>query len=301
MVPTQPNDQEHARTRPAEEMQATPNQEKSTENNASPLPDFVAQGQEQVQHVINQVSQQRHPRWWALKRGRLWLVVYAVILLFVLVLALAAHFYSVLPGDLPLTREFQENTNPVLYNVMFFVSFIGFPVQATMISIVVILALWVVRMRMEALFLLLSQLVDALDAVIKFIVARQRPAPDLVTVVQRLSSFSFPSGHTLHYTVFYGFLAFLLLTNFRASWARNLLIAICVVLILLIGPSRVYLGEHWPTDVLGAYLIGGLCLLPLILTYLWVKARYVLASPWPWLHHLPQQTVEVEKALAKEQ
>ena len=278
-----------------------PNQQKSAPDKASPLPELVAHGQEQMQQVVNQVSQQRHPRWWVLKRGRFWLVVYGVVLLFVLALALAAHSYPVLPGDLALTREFQEQTNPVLYDVLSFISFIGFPVQSTMIAAVTLLALWVVRLRIEALFLLLSLLVDTLDTAIKFVVARQRPSPDLVTVVQRLSDFSFPSGHTLHYTVFYGLLAFLLFTNLRASWGRNLLIGVCAVLIVLVGPSRVYLGEHWPTDVLGAYLIGALCLLPLISSYLWVKARFELDSHWPWLHHLPKKTMEAEAQLAQEQ
>ncbi|HEY7124266.1 MAG TPA: hypothetical protein VH540_09980 [Ktedonobacterales bacterium] len=158
-----PSDELGQEEKPLSEEDLTPsNQQESAPDKAALLPAAVAKGQEkaqaavahgqeQVQQVVKQVSQQRQPRWSALKRGRLWLVVYVVGLLFVLALALAAYFYPVLPGDLPLTREFQEHTNPVLYNVLYFVSFIGYPVQAAAIALVVLLALWVVHLRSQLL------------------------------------------------------------------------------------------------------------------------------------------------------
>src|SRR5262249_21174096 len=124
------------------------------------------------------------------------------------------------------------------------------------------------------LFTLLTLLADALGGLIKQIVGRQRPLPAQVHVVQVLQSPSFPSGHVLHYTVFYGFLAFVLATSFRPSWPRNVLIAVCLALIALVGPSRVYLGEHWLSDVVGGYLIGALFLVPLIALYIWAREHF---------------------------
>jgi undecaprenyl-diphosphatase len=106
-------------------------------------------------------------------------------------------------------------------------------------------------------------------------------------VVQQINSPSFPSGHTVHYTAFFGFLAFVVLTNFRSGWGRNIATGICLALVVLVGPSRVYLGEHWPTDVIGGYLIGGLFLVPLIAAYLWAKARYEVLAHAPWLRRRP--------------
>jgi undecaprenyl-diphosphatase len=119
--------------------------------------------------------------------------------------------------------------------------------------------------------------------------------------MQTIQQPSFPSGHTLHYTVFYGFLLFVVATNFKRSWPRAALLIIFALLILLVGPSRVYLGEHWPTDVLGGYLIGALCLGPLIGGYLWVKARYTIADARPFIRRLPPPTPPPTPADAQRQ
>jgi undecaprenyl-diphosphatase len=72
---------------------------------------------------------------------------------------------------------------------------------------------------------------------------------------------SFPSGHVTFYVCFFGFLffvAFALLP--KGSTARRVACALAALPVLLIGLSRVYLGAHWPSDTLGAYLFSGLWL-----------------------------------------
>lgn len=78
--------------------------------------------------------------------------------------------------------------------------------------------------------------------------------PDLWESTIKEVSFSYPSGHALGSTVLYGFLAYLLATRYpQWSWLIYLL---AVSLIGLIGLSRLYLGVHWPTDIIGGYGIG---------------------------------------------
>lgn len=234
-------------------------------------------GERALEHIhedaVQRVERERYPRRHVMRRGWLWLAVYVVGVLAAIGLAFAAHAFRLLPGDLRLEREFQENTNPVLFGLMYVVSYIGYPLLSGIIVAAVVAALWLLRLRVESIFLLLTLLADGLGALIKVVVGRHRPLASMVHVITPASSPSFPSGHTIHYTVFYGFLLFVLIVNFRSSWGRNLLVALCTLLVLLVGPSRVYLGDHWPTDVLGGYLIGALFLVPLIYAYLRVKRQ----------------------------
>lgn len=247
----------------------------------------VAVGEQKLHQAQAQVAQEREPRWRVLLRGRVLLIAYVILLIAVGLLALAAHMNKLLPGDLPFTREIQESKSPILFGIFYFVSSLGFSVQSVIIEILGLLILWLMRLRLESIFLALSLLADLLGGILKIVVGRHRPTPDLVHVVQTIQQPSFPSGHTLHYTVFYGFLIFVVATSFKPSWPRTVAIVVFALLILLVGPSRVYLGEHWPTDVLGGYLIGGLCLGPLIAGYLWAKTHYIIASTRPWIRRAP--------------
>jgi membrane-associated phospholipid phosphatase len=252
-----------------------------------PMAKVVAAGEEKLQQAQAQVARAREPRWRVLVRGRYLLVVYVIALVVVVLLALSAHTHALLPGDLPVAREIQEGNSPVAFWVFYIVSWFGFAAPSVVIEILALLFLWLTRLRLEAVFLALTLLADLLGGILKIVVGRQRPTPNLVNVFQQIQQPSFPSGHTLHYTVFFGFLIFVFATNFKSSWPRNLALIFFAALIVLVGPSRIYLGEHWPTDVLGAYLIGALFLAPLIAVYLWAKAHIIVTVAPPWIRRIP--------------
>lgn len=92
----------------------------------------------------------------------------------------------------------------------------------------------------------------------------------------------------MYYTNFYGLLIYLLATNWRSGRIRNTLIGICTMLIGTIGPSRIYLGAHWPSDVAAGYIYGGLWFSGVMALYLRVKA---------WLHPFKGKAPEVGKQL----
>lgn len=89
--------------------------------------------------------------------------------------------------------------------------------------------------------------------------AFHRPRPGIASLVQA-SGYSFPSGHAMASLAFYGMLAFLLWSYFRESKTVYLGILFIGVLVLGIGISRIYLGVHYPSDVLAGYAAAGVWL-----------------------------------------
>jgi undecaprenyl-diphosphatase len=93
-------------------------------------------------------------------------------------------------------------------------------------------------------------------SVVKLEVARPRP-PLANMLVPLPSGYSFPSGHALAGLELYGVLAFLAVRELRSRWLRVLVVSAAALVVALIGLSRVYLGVHWPSDVLASWLLGG--------------------------------------------
>lgn len=147
------------------------------------------------------------------------------------------------------------------------------------------LTLWFVFMALfgwfkQAIFLVVVTLVaDGLDFTDTILVGRPRPDARLyhIQVASNIPVHSFPSGHTEHDVAYYGFLLYLSFTKPVREWRyRWILIPFqifAIVDILTIGYSRILLGEHWLTDVLGGYLSGALWLLLGIFVYRWVIDR----------------------------
>lgn len=111
---------------------------------------------------------------------------------------------------------------------------------------------------------------SSLGVLFKTIVARPRPDSLLI---HQLGLFvnpdSFPSGHVLFFMGLYGFLFVFIFTQFKKSLFRGVLLATLLLLLISIGFSRIYVGAHWFSDVLGSYLIGFVWLY--FITYLYNK------------------------------
>jgi membrane-associated phospholipid phosphatase len=206
-------------------------------------------------------------------RGAIWLAIGGLI-------GFGAVFAVVRAGrtaaiDRTVMRGLQRIHHPVVRTVMAAASWPGFPPQSRVIAPTAIAGLWLARLRLEALMLAGGWGTAVLSTAIKAVMQRPRPlAGGLIQVAPgRLGGTSFPSGHVITYMGVYGSLAYLAHTLIRPREARRALVGGLLGLIAAVGPSRVYAGHHWPTDVTASYLLGTSYLVGLTTLYRSIKSR----------------------------
>lgn len=168
-----------------------------------------------------------------------------------------AFFASVIPffnWDLTISNSLQSIT--FLRPLMVFISLFGNGLIPHFITAATALIFLIFRLRHEAVWLVFSAGVGAgINALLKRLIGRPRPSDDFITILQQPGGLSFPSGHVTFYVCYFGFLLFLVYRNVpRQSPIRIPLLILLALPIALVGFSRVYLGAHWASDTLGAYL-----------------------------------------------
>ena len=187
-----------------------------------------------------------------------WLALLAL----TLTLSFLASAHNTLPGDVDVATWIQD------------LPFLGTPISDLVRTITetevvlatgfaVVLILWLRGYRRQALMLAVGLVaMAALGAGLKQLVDRPRPDPALVDVRAGFSSSSFPSGHVTAGSFLYGTLLYFALTLPLPRLPRWILTLVSLFFLVTVGPASVYLGVHWPSDVLGSW---GWTLLLLIL------------------------------------
>jgi len=163
--------------------------------------------------------------------------------------------------DREFSQEIQEHQNPFLDSSMKLVSWFGYSPGSIIIVLLAAFIFFMLRCKKEALFILLTSASGLISSLVKVLVNRPRPAESMVHIAQKVSNQSFPSGHMMFYIIFFGFLT-VLMFELKAipKTIRIAVITFSMLLIFAIPFSRIYLGAHWFTDVLGGFLLGILCL-----------------------------------------
>jgi undecaprenyl-diphosphatase len=155
-----------------------------------------------------------------------------------------------MPGDTrqPIgSQSFQEAMRDV--------TALGGIVFLTLLVTVAVLAFLLHRKRLHAMVLAGAVLVSVVGSeVLKTLYGRPRPV--LVPHGSYVYSSSFPSGHSMHSAVTYLTLAMLICTLETRRATKVLAFSVAILLLLSVGISRVYLGVHWPSDVLGGWCLG---------------------------------------------
>ena len=185
------------------------------------------------------------------------LIGHGLMLLIALGLSIGASIQPHFPGDLTVARWIQSFGTSRLDTFMESVSYMGGRPISTA-SIVVLAVGFALARRWQAAITFLGVFaMNGLLAAIKWAVDRPRPSQELVRVMEEtFSNGSFPSGHAYYVMLFYGLVLVLVVTSIFPTWLRRGITLLLLVWILLSGVSRVYLGAHWPSDVLGSLALG---------------------------------------------
>jgi len=175
-----------------------------------------------------------------------------------LVLSVAARQGEPFPLDAGLAEAVKSWRFPLLDPVMHGVSAIGWFHVAAPTTVAAVIVVAILGLRWQAITLGVAALTGHLfNQLLKALIERPRPEMAAERMAELgVDTFAFPSGHAQSFTIFYGFLAYLIWQHVPWPWLRRLGAAGALMMIVLVGISRVYLGVHWPSDVLGAYCIG---------------------------------------------
>ena len=208
-----------------------------------------------------------------------WLWLAAVLGLAAGLCSFAASRVPYFEADLRITRAVQGADLGLLAAPLHGLNVLGFPPLVDFVYGGILVALFASGQRWPATIGGVNALGGAgLNYMVKFIVDRPRPSAQLVHVEHHIHNPSYPAGHVLDFTAFAGLLCCLLYLRTPTSWHRNALLAVLALMIGLMGVARIASGEHWPSDVLGGYLLGASWLAVTMSLYEWGGRRLARAG-----------------------
>jgi undecaprenyl-diphosphatase len=175
--------------------------------------------------------------------------------------------YSELAEDLALSPKivaFDSQLNAIIQSwrlppLTWFFEAVTWSASTVPVVVVVLVAvailMWLGHHREALLVALVVAVGTALGTVAKRVTERPRP-PVANAIIELPTSYSFPSGHTLAALLLWTVIAFVVVRVAHRQWVRVVAVAGGFSLMVLVGFSRVYLGVHWPSDVLASWLLG---------------------------------------------
>lgn len=154
--------------------------------------------------------------------------------------------------DLPIIHIVQGSEQPVMTRVAQVLAFIGSVVPLIVICIILALIFYFLLGFRAELLLMFSVMIGSplWNSLLKWQFQRARPE---IYRLAEATGYSYPSGHAMSAFSLYGVLAYLLWKHVPSSAGRSILLGIVFTIILATGLSRIYLGVHYPSDVLGGY------------------------------------------------
>lgn len=191
---------------------------------------------------------------------------YLIVLIVLLIISVIVKLYFsdyILSFDKSISDFFQiklvsESNTTFMKAITFFGSAIPF-------IVIILFAFLFIKNKSYSFYMFVNLLwVYVVSVIFKNVIMRERP---VISLIEKPSDFSFPSGHTMCSIAFYGFIVYLLLKNVKNYLLKWLIIFIFAMLVIFIGISRIYLNVHYFTDVIAGLILGSICLLMIINIY----------------------------------
>lgn len=164
----------------------------------------------------------------------------------------------VVAGDLWFENMLLNIRTSLLIHIFNWITLLGNAGVVMVLAAIALVFLYTKRYKAHAAGLVIALVgAAATDYAMKTLIARARPSGLIPSIIE--TTFSFPSGHATVAMALYGFAAYILCALFPAR--KPFIVATAVLVIGIIGFSRLYLGLHFPSDVIAGYILGGLWLL----------------------------------------
>ncbi|MEH7180310.1 phosphatase PAP2 family protein [Neobacillus vireti] len=188
------------------------------------------------------------------------------------VVAMLVRAEKIIDFDNAVISAVQSQESPFLTRIMEFFTTVGSTLWVVIICLLILIFLYkMLHHRHElVLFIVVVAGSPLLNMVLKEIFQRARP--DLNRLIE-ISGYSFPSGHAMNAFTVYGILTFLLWRHIFNLTGRTLLLLFSSFVVFMIGVSRIYLGVHYPSDIIGGYLASGCWLAASIWVFQWYMER----------------------------
>lgn len=165
--------------------------------------------------------------------------------------------YPNLSWDRYVSSQLQSEKSEIFNAAMKGLSFFGNVPYAFTAILLTSVVFYFCEKKKEAMLVFSTVFTGIVSYILKLLINRPRPTEDLVKIFEETTYKSFPSGHVLFYTVYFGFLAVIVFHSDNIKKiSKRVLISIFIFLVILGATSRIYLGSHWFTDILGGLIIG---------------------------------------------
>lgn len=185
-----------------------------------------------------------------MKKHIKWIILLTTVTIFTII-AKTVWQNEIIKLDEIIYRYISSWINPIITNIFKIITYFGTAIPMLAISIIILIKR---KNEKYSKYIIINLcLIAIFNQSLKFIF--QRPRPNINRLVQE-NGFSFPSGHSMVSAAFYGLLIYIAYKNIKNEKIRNTVTISLIILIILIGISRIYLGVHYSSDVIGGFSIS---------------------------------------------